>query len=99
MKYKTFLCHIFKSFHPTYPSSNCQMKIFAWCFDGSTPPIKNGRNPLWFAPYMMTLKSPPPSQRTCSSKSHKYENYDKATYKVPPLLLVSPGKPVYQAIH
>ena len=29
-----------------------------------------------------------------SSKSHKYDNYDKIT-----LLLVPPGKPVHQAIH
>ena len=35
-------------------------------------------------------------QPTCSSKSHKYDNYDKTIYKV---LLVPPGKPVHQANH
>ena len=39
----------------------------------------------------MTLKSPP--QPICPSKSHKYDNYYKTTYKVPP------DKPVHQAIH
>ena len=38
-------------------------------------------------------------QSTCSFKSHQYDNYDKTIYKVTPLLLVPPGKPVQKAIH
>ena len=37
-------------------------------------------------------------QPICSSKSHKYENYDKTTYSLL-VLLVLPGKPLRQAIH
>ena len=35
-------------------------------------------SPLWLVPHMMTLKTT--SSPLCSSKSHKYSNYDKAQY-------------------
>ena len=74
------------------------MKIFTWCLKGPTPQIKNGPNQPFVAwPSYDDFKIFP--QPICSSKSHKYDNYDKTTYKVPPLLLVLPGKPVHQAIH
>ena len=88
MKIKSFSAPL------SLPSSNSQMKIFTWCLEGSTPPVKNGPNHLWLAPHTMTSKSSPnlyvpPSLinmttmiRQCSS-----------------LLLVPQGKPVHQAIH
>ena len=60
------------------------MKIFTTCLKESTPPIKNGPNPLWLVPH--------------NDDKYKNENYDQTTYSFP-LLLVPPGKPVHQAIH
>ena len=53
MKYETLSSFIFQQFHPTQPSSNCQISIFT-----SIPP-KNCPNSLWLASHVMTLKSPP----------------------------------------
>ena len=54
-------------------------------------PHKNGPIPLWLAPYLITSKSP---QSIRSSKSYKYDNYDKTKYR-----LDLPGRPDHQAIH
>ena len=58
MKYKIFLCPIFNHFiqpsPPPLPDENLYMVS-----SGVNSPIKNGPNPLWLAPHMMTLKSFP----------------------------------------
>ena len=53
--------------------SNLNLYMVSWGVNFSH---KNGSIPLWLAPYMITSKSPP--------KSYKYDNYDKAAYKVSP---------------
>ena len=92
MKYKTFPCPIFEPFHVFHPSSNCKIKIFTWCLEGSTPPHKNGPIPSWLAPDFKV------SPQTIYS-SHKYNNYDQATHKVSPYCHFPQGKPAHQAIH
>ena len=59
----------------------------------------NSPNKVWSQPFLACPQYDDFSQPICSSKSHKHNNYDKTIYKVPPLLLVLPGKPVHQTIH
>ena len=72
---------------------------------GVNLPHKNGPILLWLAPNLITSKSKPPPKPIRSSKSYKYDNYDKTKYKVSPycksfpLLLDPPGKPDHQATH
>ena len=73
LKEKTFLYPNFYPFHLTQPSSSYQIKTFTWCLEGSAPPIKS---------YPPICGLPNLSQPICSSKSHKYDNYDKPSHKV-----------------
>ena len=77
---------------------NCQIKIFTWCLEGSTSPIKMVLFLFGLPPYDNFKISPFP-QPICSSKSYEYGKYDKTTYRVSRLLLDPPGKTDQQAIH
>ena len=79
MKDKTFPYLIFYPLHQNYSSSNCQIKIFKWCLEGSTPPHNSTKNVA--CPHITTLKFL--LLRICSSNMLlKFDNYDEAPYNV-----------------
>ena len=82
MKYKPFPAPFFNHFIQPRPPPIAKLKSLDGILRGQLC-HKNGPIPLWFAPYMITSKSPPP-QPICSSKSYKYDNCNKTTYKVSP---------------
>ena len=94
MKYNTFLYPMSEPSRPTYSSSNCQIKISAWCLEGSTPPNKNV--PFVACPPYDGFKIlpnlyAPPSLINMTTMKRQHKNFL--------LLLVPPDKPVHQAIH
>ena len=77
---KPFYAPFFNYFVQPSPPPIAKSKSLLGVLRGQLP-NKKWSQPFLAGPYMITLKSPP--QPICSSKSHKYDNYDKTTYKVP----------------
>ena len=77
-----------------HPSSNCKIKIFTWCLEGSTPPIKMVSSLHGLPPYNDFKVSP-----QTIYYSHRYNNYDQATHKVSPYCHFPQRKPAHQATH
>ena len=73
MKYKLFPAQFFYHFMQPSPPPIVKLKYLNDVMRGQH---KNGPMPLKLAPYDNFKISPQP---TCSSKSYKYDNYDKTT--------------------
>ena len=75
MTYKHFPAPSFN--HLIQPSPRiAKLKSLNGVLRGQLPPN------IWFPTPVPTTPPSPPPQRICSSKSYKYDNYDKTKYKV-----------------
>ena len=94
--WQTVLSIFFSAFLSWYLLKKHRKPKITRCLEGSTP------SPLWLPPrwWLMTFKSS--TTTLCSSKSYKYENYEKAPYTIHSFLLTPvpppPDKPLRQAI-
>ena len=81
MKDKHFPAPFFNHFIQRSPRTIAKLKSLHGVFKFLH---KNGPINLWLVPPTshLTTSKCPPTQPICSSKSYKYNNYDKAKYKV-----------------
>ena len=101
MKDKTFLYPVFYPFRSIKPLSDCQLKIFTYCLERSTPPPpqqKNCPTHLWIAPTLLydNFKSTPRCKLLQVPKIWELRYGTIHCFLLPPVLL---GKPLCQAIH